>query len=303
MNTVLVHIGRPNAPAGIAPPDYLEDCVNQYSVFNDDKIYVLTNQENIAGLQSYPQVIPVVIEDYSSDKTSHLIALYGRDASDFWTTLLLRFVYIENFLREANLHHVCHFENDVLIYFNIEEYSYVFKQAYKNLAITPGSPDHSFTGFMYIDNYSSMEYMTNFFIETLTKFGVKDTKRQLGFDMVNDMTLMSLFSIAKGPDYMGNLPILPFGEFSGNFDRFKAIFDPASWGQFVGGTRTAIPGAKSQAHYIGRILLANPQYNVEWKVQDGLRLPYFNYDGKLVKINNLHIHSKNLKAFASRGVL
>ncbi|GAG10990.1 unnamed protein product, partial [marine sediment metagenome] len=29
-------------------------------------------------------------------------------------------------------------------------------------------------------------------------------------------------------------------------------------------------------------------------------MPYFVYDGNWVKINNLHIHSKNLKEFASK---
>ena len=100
-------------------------------------------------------------------------------------------------------------------------------------------------------------------------------------------------------DRMIPLPTLPFGDWSLNFDLFNSIFDPASWGQFVGGTPSDPAGAKPDDHYIGLLLREKPDYTVTWKSGCCGLVPYFKYDEKEVKINNLHIHSKNLSKFLS----
>ena len=35
-------------------------------------------------------------------------------------------------------------------------------------------------------------------------------------------------------------------------------------------------------------------YNFVWKIIDNKKIPFINYEGKMIKINNLHIHAKNL---------
>lgn len=302
MNVVLIHIGA-SGPFidSTALPDYLGDCIRQYSLFNEGNLYVLTDKENIKELQGYEQVIPIALEDYYSDKIPQLCALYNYPERSFWTVSITRFIYLENFMRENNLRHVYHFENDVLIYFDISKFHNVFKQLYSNIAITPGGPMKTMTGFMYIDNHRSLERMTDFFIDVLARLGVDGACKEYDLDMAHEMSLMAVYNRDKGPHYMAYLPILPFGAFSQNFDKFNAIFDPASWGQFVGGTREEGPGARVTDHYVGLVLKAYLQYKVDWKVEGGLKIPYFSYDGNLVKINNLHIHSKNLSAFTSAG--
>lgn len=301
MNVVLVHIGA-SGPFidSTALPDCLGDCIGQYSLFNEDKLYVLTDKENIKDLQGYEQVTPVPLEDYYSDKIPQLCALYNYPERSFWTVSITRFIYLENFLRKNNLQHVYHFENDILIYFDISKFHHVFRQLYSNIAITPGGPMKTMTGFMYIDNYCSLEHMTDFFIDVLAKLGVDGVCEEYDLDMAHEMSLMAAYHRDKGPRYMAYLPILPFGAFSQNFDKFNAIFDPASWGQLVGGTRVEGPGAKPPDHYIAQVLRSHPEYTVDWKVENGLKLPYFSYDGNLIKINNLHIHSKNLRSYTSR---
>jgi hypothetical protein len=116
--------------------------------------------------------------------------------------------------------------------------------------------------------------------------------------MVNEMTLMRIYS-KEYPELMKFLPILPFGDYSENYDEFNSLFDPASYGQYVGGTMNGVPGAKPQDHYIGRLLEQHPDYTVVWKQEKQGRVPYFKYDGQEVKINNLHIHSKNLNLYVS----
>lgn len=301
MNVVLVHIGATGPFIdSTALPSYLGDCIRQYSLFNESKLYVLTDRENIEGLQDYEQVIPVPLEDYYSDKIPQLCALYNYPERNFWTVSITRFVYLENFLRENNLQHVYHFENDILIYFDISKFHHLFKQLYSNIAITPGGLMKTMTGFMYIDNYRSLGHMMDFFIDVLTKLGTAGECEQYKFDMTHEMSLMWAYNREWGPRHMAYLPILPFGAFSQNFDKFNAIFDPASWGQLVGGTRWEGPGARLADSYVGQVLKAHPQYDVAWKTEGNLKIPYFGYDGNLVKINNLHIHSKNLSPYTSK---
>jgi hypothetical protein len=285
---ILVHLGK-------KLPEYLKYCIQQYYKFNEEKLVLLTDSdENIENVDK------ININEYHSDKIEIFKKLYNYGPNNFWTVAALRLFYIENFMKKNNIKNVFHFENDVLIYFNINNFKNKFIELYENISITTGGPDKSMTGFMYIKNYISIEKMTNFFIDILSKYGINGTQKKYGMDMVHEMSLMKIYGIEKGLNYIDNLPILPFGDFSKHYTEFNSIFDPATWGQFVGGTRVNGPGTKPLDHYIGQLLIKNPKYNVIWKKDNNDRkIPYFKYDNNEVKINNLHIHSKNLKKYIS----
>ncbi len=290
MNVILFHQGC-EGPfiKGTKPPDYLGDCLRQYSMFNEDKVYVITDRINLKALDRYSQVISVALEDCYSDKVGQLISLYDHPERNFWTVALTRFAYIEQFMKAAGLQHVYHFENDILIYFELAKFHETFKKLYKNLAVTPGGPGKCMTGFIYINDHRSLAHMTDFFINLLTRLSELEIRGRYSCDMVHEMSLMAAYRREAGPYCMAHLPILPFGEFSEHFDKFNSVFDPATYGQFVGGTRTEGPGVKPPDQYVGRLLAANPQYGVGWSVENGLKVPYFSHSGGLVRINNLHI--------------
>jgi hypothetical protein len=116
--------------------------------------------------------------------------------------------------------------------------------------------------------------------------------------MIHEMFLMSVYGKVRGSIFMKDLPTMPSSK---DFEKFDSIFDPAAWGQYVGGTQNEGPGAKPLDHDISRMLIANPTFDVIWKEdEEGRRIPYFTYHGKDVKINNLHIHSKNLYKYTSK---
>jgi hypothetical protein len=282
-------------------PSYLEDNFKQLRMFNPEiPVYFLTDREWLSSpLFKKYLVIPLSKDLFYSCKIKHFELRYQKDPSDFWTITTTRLIYIENFLKEYNLRDVYHFENDVLLYFNLSKFDCIFKKLYDSMAITVGGPDKAMTGFIYINSHEKLAGMTSFFIDVLKAFGVKGIKDRYKTDMVNEMTLIRAFS-KDHPREVSFLPILPFGEFSTNFSEFDSIFDPASWGQFVGGTQSEGPGAKPTDHYIGQLLLHHPEYTVVWRENGrGLKIPYFSYDEKEVKINNLHIHSKKLSKYLS----
>ncbi len=235
--------------------------------------------------------------EYYSDKITDFELLYGRNGKDFWTITTTRLIYIETFLRKHNFKSTYHFENDVMIYCDLRSMHDAFRTNYKCMAITPGGPDKVMTGFMFIRRWECLANMTQFFIDTLKQYGVKGTKEVYKMDMVNEMTLMRAYS--RESSELEFLPILPFGPYSLRFDRFEAIFDPASWGQLVGGTPNEGPGVKPKDHYIGQLLIEHPEYEVVWKSEPVGTAPYVRFADTCVKLNNLHVHSKNLSKFQS----
>jgi len=295
INLVLFHSGG-------EIPSFLEYNFRQVRFFNPNiRIYFLTDKNLLVNnIFNKYNVIALDKDFFISCKIKQFESYFNYGSNNFWTLAATRLIYIENFLKSYKLENIYHFENDVLLYYNLEEQHEKFINFYKNIAITTGGPDKSMTGFMFIKNYNSLSMLTDFFINTLQTHGINGTINKYHMDMVNEMSLMKFYGVEKGYDYIHNLPILPFGEYSEHFIDFKSIFDPASWGQFVGGTRVEGPGAKPQDHYIGVLLKQNPIWNVQWQIESGLNVPFFNKDGFLTKINNLHIHSKNLKQYISK---
>lgn len=306
MSAILVHIGCTGPYIdSTQPPAHMFDCIEQYKLFNDSDLFILTNKENLKYFASHhlftDNVSVFAIEDFHSPKISEFERLYNFGPREFWTVTFTRLMYIENFMRMQGLCHVCEFANDVLVYFNISDYASTFHDLYPGLAITPCGPQHVLDGFMYIHTWEALAHMTDFFVDRLRTLGIGGIIRERKYDMVNEMTMMHYY-VEKHRDRVGFLPIMPFGEYSTGVDRFNAVFDPATWGQYVGGSRTDSPGMKPQNHYIGVMLNDNPSYDVVWGVHidtGTLYVPFFSYDGKLVKINNLHIHSKNTKLYMS----
>lgn len=293
MDIVLFHSGK-------ELPKFLEYTFRQIRLFNPTiTIYFLTDCEHLDNVVFVKYGVLTVLKDtHHSDKITELESLYNHKSYDFWTITMTRLIYIENFIHAYKLKNVYHFENDVLLYYDLSVYHRLFTNLYKTLSITTGGQDKSMTGFLFIKTWRALADMTQFFIDTLHKYGIKETMLMYKMDMVNEMTLMRVYG--KERTSLSNLPILPYGEFSDNYEKFNSIFDPASWGQFVGGTTDGIVGAKPKDHYIGQELLSHPEYTVIWKRDTKDRnIPYFKFNGSEVKINNLHIHSKNLSKYTS----
>jgi hypothetical protein len=291
MDTVMFHTGE--------WPEFLECTFKQFRLFNPlANVYFLTDRRHLDNsLFKKYNILPFNKDLFYSDKISQFELIFNYGKNDFWTVTATRLIYIENFMQCLGLTDVYHFENDVLIYYGLKEHDEKFRSLYNNLAITIGGEIVAMTGFMFIKHYEALSRMTKYFIDLLDVYGISGIIEKYHIPMVNEMFLMRQFGIDY-PDQLRTLPTMPTGEFSENYPVFNSLFDPASYGQFVGGTRSEGPGAKPQDHYIGRWLTANPDHNVIWKIEEGRKIPYLKYDNE-IKINNLHIHSKNLHKYIS----
>ncbi len=247
-------------------PSYLECTFKQIRLFNPDvMVYFLTDAQHLNNpLFTQYYIKPVNKNAYLSKKLSLFRMFYGHPTGSFWMVTALRLIYIEEFLKAKKLKDVYLFENDIMIYYTLAEHHQRFCELYKNkMAITVGGPDKCMTGFSFIPNWGALADMTQWFIDTLKRLGEQGVLKKFRMDMVNEMTLMKAYMDEEHE--LISIPSLPFGVFY-NMCGFNSIFDPAGWGQFVGGTiQDCIPGAKPQDHYIGQMLMKNPDYTVIWK--------------------------------------
>jgi hypothetical protein len=113
------------------------------------------------------------------------------------------------------------------------------------------------------------------------------------------MTLMRVYA-SDADSKLRPFPTMPVPPMNYKLDDFGSLFDPASWGQYVGGTRSEGPGATPQDHYIGTWIKGLPEVRLTWIYQDHLRIPCLIYGDMGYRINNLHIHSKNLHLYTSK---
>ena len=251
---------------GAELPSFLECNFRQFRLFNPEvNVYFLTDKSHLNNVvfKKY-NILPFDKDQFYSGKIREFESFFNYSKNNFWTVTATRLIYIENFMADINLTNVYHFENDVLIYYNLADHDKTFRSLYNDMAITVGGEIVAMTGFMFIKHSGALADMTKYFIDMLRRFGIKGTCEKYRIPMVNEMFLMRQYGV-DFPGQLRNLPSMPFGEYAENVEKFNSLFDPASYGQFVGGTQSEGPGAMPQDHYIGRWLTANPQYGIAWK--------------------------------------
>lgn len=301
---ILTHIGN-------TLPDYLETFIIQLKKFNDTKIVFLVNNSNVNkeiflnnGIDTYP------IEELDTDLVRSFILKFGHGdlgshlrnieygGTDYWCVTATRLFYIYEYARKFNINEYFHFENDVMLYCDVDE---ILKDIKNNgnydgkILITRGTINKIMTGFVWVGNNEMMNHLLN---EMNTYIMNKNDLFQYGIDMINEMSLLHIYQ-KLNPDKMINLPILDSGLFSSGIEFFNSIFDPATYGQFIDGIPSSPGVSLITESYIGDAIRSTPEIRIEFISVDEKRIPFLVNGGNKTKINNLHIHSKRLNLFLS----
>jgi hypothetical protein len=196
----------------------------------------------------------------------------------FWAKTAERLFYLDEYIWQNDLTDVIHFENDVMLYEDVEKIK----------------PTHNIMGI------NTSFYQTTFALAYIKN---KEYYRNLCFALINIMRQGERNLLSFGFDHISEMSLLSMAEKLNNIGSFNSlpekdndyVFDPASYGQFLGGTNNEHgPGFTDPKHYVGQKIksghievLFGPNYPVVWdKLTDTHK-----------KIFNLHIHSKNLGEF------
>jgi hypothetical protein len=305
---VFVHIGP-------SLPDYTITAIKQSRLFNPKAdIYLVAQSEAYQKLcltQDVATYRPIFVSAESLPLSSEHAKFRKKSKLDnvyrngFWRYATERFFYLSALMSCRGLKNVFHMENDVMLYRNLEELLGVFCDRYKGIAATFDNENRVIPGFLYISDAQS--------IGSLTKFLAKRSHRG-----ENDMVTLASFKSVENGKYMDNLPIIfpnyvekfPFMsaaqhrtdhpyKFFNNYDRFHSIFDAAAIGQYLGGVDPR--NGNIPAGFINESCLFNPSFfEFAWQMDPyGRKVPYALFEGQKIRINNLHIHCKNLDAFFS----
>jgi hypothetical protein len=269
-------------------PKHLFDCIKQIRNYSNITIHLLTDKNYELNINN---LIIKNINDFSSLKWINNLDYFNSDYSfgHLWKSSCYRLFYIQNYIEDNNLSNILHFDNDVLL-FESPEKILEMVSVYKNkIAITAHNECEVVMGMSYIKDSYSMEALLEFVKSELHK----------GFDYLHKLyngypTEMQL--ISKSNQYE-TLPILPrqisSERYSNNFDKFNSIFDPSSYGQYLGGTYgEKKPGWYGTHHEIGKNISEN---KIKIFMED--KNPYLICQDQKIKINNLHIHSKQTGMF------
>ncbi len=303
---VFVHVGP-------RLPDYMEDSLSQARLFNKTcPIYLAASQEALQGLSEKARAAsPTLVPLETLQKTENHLCFNNFSVMDrsfrggFWHYTSERFFYLEEVIAHYDLHQVFHLENDNMLYVDLEKILPVFMQYYPGIAATFDNDRRCIPGFVYIADKQIIADLT-----TLMANQAHAGK--------NDMEFLAIFKDHVQREGIDHLPIVmenyfdyyealsPAGHrvrnprlYSQHGDYFDSIFDAAALGQYLGGIDPK-NGASSPG-FINESCIFNPsKLHFRWERDlEGRNVPYAYFEGVERRINNLHIHCKNLKLFSS----
>jgi|TARA_R110002020_G_scaffold320021_2_gene536064 hypothetical protein len=196
----------------------------------------------------------------------------------FWHRTCERIYYLEAYINQGRFYDVFHFENDVLLYGDISTVP-----TDVNITLTPMAMKQVTFAFVHIPSPKCLNNLCKFF-NMLLSHGNAALMQTYGFDHVSEM---SLLHVANEQGAFCTFPLLP--KFSDGSDW---VFDPGSYGQYLGGTNNGhSEGFTDPSHIIGDAI-SKGHLDAEFSGSPKA------IQGDTVKnIFNLHVHSKNLERF------
>ena len=242
-------------------------------------------------------------------------------------------------MRFLNIEQAMHIENDVVIYIDPQSLAEKLHKRFKGkVTVTPMGPREGCTAaVLYADSLAAISKLTDHFLDLL-RLGEKAIRSKIRYSqMVHEMLLLGII-LNEHPDLVGTFPILPaesaampmaprrskpifrpivrlldllipqtmplprsYSLFQ-DVDTFGCVFDPASYGQFLGGMpkpHKSGPGVILRDHWIAPDLKAET-YEIEWGTEgDGIRRPWLRdaRTGRRCPLFNLHIHCKKISDY------
>lgn len=307
---VFVHLGQ-------KLPNYVRDALHQARLFNaEPTIYLVANEEVALDAEDIEilKADTILVVHCETLKRSVAHDAFLKNSSldtvskdGFWIKTCERFFYLEELITQYNLEDTFHLENDNMLYCDLNELLLVFKSSYSALGAVFDNDNRCIPSFIYVAHADAITKLAHFFT----------AKAHQG---LFDMQLIALYKKTYGNMAIGSLPIVmkryidTYGlgnalgdsvkneqEYCQNIESFDSIFDAAAIGQFLGGIDPCHKPRDVGPGFINESCVFNPSLlTYEWIIDGkGRKIPYAICKGEKYRINNLHIHSKNLEAFRS----
>jgi len=205
----------------------------------------------------------------------------------FWYNTSIRVILLCIYIKKHYLKNVTHVEADNIIFANnVSILNKIFSNG--EYGFCNEGPFSSAPSFIFLKDEVAADNLLQKHIQLYEK-GEHKLAPYVGYfcNYITDMPLLDIIYRYKKNYKM--LPSLPFGISSENFEELQCVFDPTSYGQYIGGTNSGeAPGFTDFKHYVGRAII-NKQISVNMN-----KAPYIMYNNKAVPIFNLHVHNKRV---------
>ena len=274
-------------------PNHLKYCIN--SILSSDSnsvIHLITDQNSswknikVQNTKEFKEL------EFLNNFEKHLDN-EGLGTNPLWITSLERIFYIYSYIDKLKVKEFVHFDNDVVLYRPFSDIKNGFPKINKGIHITQLNSLNLVFGYSFINSADKYRGMTTVIKQILEEFKTYEYK----FNMNKPLNEMRILSIVKtlNPELFIDLPVLPYG--GKNF-----VFDPASYGQYLGGTHASPKrfyreNYITQAHIVGKELLSK-RVSINFNRGNPFVRSELGDESKLV---NLHIHSKELHKFLPKN--
>jgi hypothetical protein len=289
-------------------PHYSIDTVYQTRLFYDGPIYfIISDYESpyVKKLLEYNVSIvrydDVRHNDFETciknnyHKFTILSELKGREKLFIYA--FERFFVLYHLMIGYNVCNVLFLELDNLIYDDPNNWLQAFLE--KEIAYMYDQELRCASGICFIKNPTILHYFMDYckcYIETIDSTTFFMTEMQ------------ALFGFLK--EYPTGVQLLPIHwpstnvrmETYANYEKYGSIFDAAAIGIYLGGIDPFHTGGiVITGHKWSASIIDYTNYTFEWKEDNqGRLIPYVLHGDNWIQINNLHVHSKQLKALLSK---
>jgi hypothetical protein len=300
------------AYAFIGPlPPYCIDTVHQSRIFHKGPIYFIVSDYDspyIKKLEEYNVTIirydTVIHEEFNNvvqnayHKFCIVNRLTGREKIFIYS--FERFFVLYNLMNKYGIKDVFFMELDNLIYDVPSKWLDSFSK--KGFAFMFDNHDRYASGVSYIKNSDSLELFCNYILEYIS------TSNEFMAEM---LCLFKFYQLNK--ESVQLLPIhwpdskYPI-ECHGTFGLYNSLFDSAAIGVFLGGAdpfHVEVTGLYKQIEGNKSFwsLIDYTTYSYKWEADyKGRKIPFIFNGSEWLRINNLHIHSKNLQPCLSTPI-
>jgi hypothetical protein len=258
--------------------EYIIDNIKNLKLFGNKDIVVITEKRFFPLLidLSVTLVDTAELDDFNFNNHSKLDRNFR---NGFWHLCSLRLFYLYSYINKNNIVNTIHLENDVLTYINFDNIIDNFKK--KKIYATFDCDTRVIPGILFIPNALALKPIIDLY----------------------DFSLNDMQNLAKlDESIIEPLPIFPIidlqiNKLNKNFIDFNFIFDGAAMGQYLGGVDKRNDNNETGGFINETCLIKYNNYIFNWIKINNLYVPHIFINGILIKIINLHIHSKELYKF------
>ena len=255
--------------------EYIIDNIIQLLKLNMN-VHVITNKKFFLKLKEFNTIKKIDADtlNIEFDSKSKLDKSFR---NGFWNNCSKRLFLLYEYIKKNNIKNVVHLENDVLLYSKMK---FIFEN---KIYLTMDSRSRCIPGIIYIPSYELMNNLIKNYKYNITDMG------NMGIFYNNNKNIVKTFPIIDN-----SIDKCIYNE---NFKEFNSIFDGAAMGQYLGGIDPRNRRGDTTGFINETCVIKYNKYKFKWIKKGEYSFPHIEINNKLIPVNNLHIHCKNLKKF------